>query len=242
MIRLFYLFILCLFATLVSAQDSIIIYQRPAPVILKVVPLVLLDADPTLSGALEVRTGKRTSIQAEFGYGRPNWNNPSFAYQHAGTWRIKTEWRVYTRHYRMNAKRNIRIQTTYPLGNYWAIEAYTKLLNVWHDWSEIPKPNPSTPTEPQVQHRTLIRRNSLSLSIKFGRQVGWTGTQEQGRARVLWDVYAGLGLRLIDQNNDGNWPVAGYTNSFTGIFNRFNTNGYILAPNVSLGIKLGFAL
>ncbi|WP_460981911.1 hypothetical protein [Spirosoma fluminis] len=242
MMRLFFLFCLCLSATSVLAQDSTLTYQRPARLILKVVPLALLDADPTWSGAAEIRTGQRTSVQAEFGYGRPSWNNPGFSFQHAGTWRIKAEWRVYTGRYRTNLSKNIRIYTTYPLGNYFAFEAYTKLLNVWHNWSDLPGRNPTLPAEVRPQYQTLIRRNSLSLSIKFGRQFGWTTTPQQGRARVLWDVYAGLGVRLVNQDNSGNWSEPGYTESFTGMFNRFNANGLRVAPNVSAGVKLGFAL
>lgn len=229
--------------TFAQAQDSTITYQRPARVILKLVPLALLDADPTASGAVEVRTGRRASVQGELGYGRPGWNNPNATNQHAGTWRIKTEFRRYTGRYRTNRQQNIYIRTTYPLGNYWAVEAFVKLLAINHAWANtIGQPGPAVPATPAESMQTLIQRNSLSLTYKVGRQFGWESTKRQGRARVLWDVHAGVGLRLINQDNGGNWNVPGYTESFRGMFNRFQADGFLVVPNVSVGIKLGFAL
>lgn len=240
--RFLYLFSILLSATFTRAQDSTIHYQRPASILLKVAPLALLDADPTVSGAVEVRTGRRTSVQAEFGYGWPGWNNPRVYDRHAGTWRIKAEWRLYTGRYRTNPRQKVRLRTTYPLGNYCAFEAYAKVLNVWHDWNDTPSSGVAVPAEIVIPRHTLIRRNSLSLSAKLGRQIGWTSTQQQGRARLLWDMYVGLGVRLINQDNGGDWGKPYYMVSFTGMFNRFNTNGLHVVPNVSAGIKLGFAL
>lgn len=238
------IFMLCLFVGTVFGQSTSMPYRYKAPVILKLAPLWLLDADPALAGGLEIRTGQRTSIQGEFGYGRPGWGSMnSTGNQHAGTWRIKAEMRFYRNRYRTNRRQKINISTTYPLGNYWALEAYTKLLNVRHSW--IYKdlwPNPSVPAVPVDIRETLIRRNSLSLTAKVGRQFGWTDNAHQGTARVLWDAYIGVGLRLTNQNNDGQWATPGYTNSFKGMFNRFSSNGFTVAPVLTAGVKLGFAL
>lgn len=235
-----------LFPIALCAQHSAIPYARRAAVIVKLAPLWLIDADPALAGAVEIRTGSRTSVQGEFGYGRPGWGSLNSGPQHAGTWRMKAEIRFYRNRYRTNRPAKINVSTTYPLGNYQAIEVYAKVLNVNHSWYSyppgvVPHDGFFGPNLGEFQ-QSLIRRNSLSLTYKVGRQFGWTDNAHQGTARFLWDVYAGLGVRLINQDNDSHWETPGYSVSFSGMFNRFQHNGFSVAPTLTAGIKLGFAL
>ena len=245
MLRRLYPLVLSFMAVSVQAQTDTIRYQRQAPVIIKIAPLWLIDADPALAGALEVRTGSRTSVQGEFGYGRPGWGSMGSAYQHAGTWRVKTEMRFYRNRYRTNRDHTVHTATTYPLGNYQAIEVYAKVLNVNHSWyySEPPSGSPvPVPAQPGELRQALIRRNSLSLTYKVGRQFGWTDNRHQGTARLLWDAYLGIGVRLINQTNDGQWAKPGYPSTDGGLFNRFGNDGLSIRPTLALGLKLGFAL
>lgn len=239
-----YFLLFLLMSMSVCAQDSTIRYLRPALVILKLAPLWLIDNDPAVMGGVEVRTGPRTSVQTEFGYGGPGWGTLGSSYQHAGTWRIKTELRFYRNQYRTNRQRSSRVSTTYPLGNYQAIEVYAKILNVNHDWNYgEPVTGPSVPAVAVEPRRTLIRRNSLSLTYKIGRQFGWADNAHQGTARLLWDVYAGLGIRLTHQTNDSDWNTPGYSaRRVMVIFDRFDNNGFKIVPTLTAGIKLGFAL
>lgn len=234
-------YILCLFLGPLAgkAQDTTIRYVRPANVIVKLAPLWLLDPDPSVMGGLEIRTGARTSIQGEIGYGWPDWNNPGSNNRHAGTWRFKSEMRFYRGKYRTNRVKNIRIQTTYPLGNYVAVEAYAKLLAVDHTWRYVD--SRAATEQMAVTRQTRFQRNSLSLSVKFGRQVGWTDLAHQATTRLLLDVYGGVGIRFLNQDNKGQWGEPGYQ-EMSGMFNRFNANGFVVAPTINLGLKLGFAL
>lgn len=234
-------YILCLFLgpLALNAQDTTIRYVRPANVIVKLSPLWLLDPDPSVMGGVEIRTGARTSIQGEIGYGWPDWNNPGSNNRHAGTWRFKSEMRFYRGKYRTNRAQNIRIQTTYPLGNYVAVEAYTKLLAIDHTWRYVDSRAATEQTG--VTRQTRIQRNSLSLSVKFGRQVGWTDLAHQATTRLLLDVYGGVGIRLLHQDNKGQWEEPGYQ-EMGGMFNRLNANGFMVTPTIALGLKLGFAL
>lgn len=243
--RLIYPLCLCLLAASARAQVATVQYQRPTPVIVKLAPLWLIDRDPTVSAGLEVRTGRRTAVQGEFGYGWPGWRNPSATDEHTGTWRIKTELRVYRNRYRYRPVRHhVRIATAYPLGNYWAIESYAKLLHINHNWTYYNQTtNPSQPAVPGESRQSFIRRNSLSLTGKVGRQMfGRTGKAGRSKARLLWDVYAGAGVRLTNQTTVGESDDLNYRESFGGFFNRFRTNGFSVSPTVAVGLKVGFAL
>lgn len=202
-------------------------YERPAHMILKPAPLWLFDEDPAVAVGAEMRISLRTSVQGELGYGWPGWGKLPGTDQHTGTWRVKTEWRFYRNHYNPDGSLRADGATTYPLGKYQAVEVYIKLLSVSHKWT---------------YHETRFWRNSLSLTYKVGWQFGWTNTVPKGWARFVGDVYIGLGVRVTNQDNGGNWELPTYQESFRPISWRFRSNGVSVAPNLSLGVKLGFRL
>ena len=237
------LLVLGLFPVRALAQDSIVRYERSSHVMLKPAPLWLVDQDPAVALGAEIRTSLRTSVQGELGYGWPGWGQLAGTDRHTGTWRMKAEWRFYRNRY--NPDRSLRADgaTTYPLGKYQAVEVYIKLLSVSHNWTyHDPITNPYPFRLAGELRQTRFWRNSLSLTYKVGWQFGWTNTVPQGWARFVGDVYIGLGVRVTNQDNGENWAVPTYRESFRAVSHRFRSDGISVAPNLSLGVKLGFGL
>lgn len=227
----------CLFliTTLAFGQDSTIQYQSPR-VILKLAPLaLLLDPDATIQGGLEVRVSRRNSVQAELGYGRKGLailtdDKKNFA--DWSIWRVRSEWRHYTNRYRTNNRKNIHIRSTYPLGNYIAIEGFAKQIDgtknlVLYD------PDPNFPNGQQA-----ISRFVWGSHVKWGRQIAIPGASITSLSRVLLDVYIGAGFRY------GNTQATPFTDDICGCGfgpNRFHPGKSIL-PSLTAGLKIGFGL
>ena len=229
------LYLLCLLTVAMQgkAQDSTVQYQSPR-VILKLAPLSLLDPDATIQGGVEVRISRRNAIQAEVGFGRKGMqivNDEKKNFSDWSIWRARSEWRHYTNHYRTNTRKNIRIRSPFPLGNYWAIEGFAKQINgtkavVLYD------PDPAFPNNQQQ-----IDRLVLGSHVKWGRQIAIPGRSLTDLSRVLLDFYVGLGVRY------------GITNtSFSsqdcscGPYNDRFQQGKGVQPSLAAGVKIGFGL
>ena len=105
---------LCLLTLSAYGQDSTIQY-RPVHVIIKLAPLsLLLDPDATIQGGLEVRTGPRSSVQAEVGFGHKGLSVVTDEKQNFADWsiwRVRSEWRHYTGRYRTSRKKTVHIRS-----------------------------------------------------------------------------------------------------------------------------------
>jgi hypothetical protein len=222
-------------------QDSTLVYSHPSRFILKLAPLSLLDQDATVQAGLEYLTGQRTAVQAEVGYGwqkLPVLGSDLRRFAAAEVWRGRAEVRFYSGRYRTSAKRRIAIRSHAPLGNYWAIEGLFKQINVQKaaqlGWIDVNPPIPTDITGPQ-----FVRRYIVGAHIKFGRQFAFYDPQRRLFSRTLLDIYWGFGARLI--TNQGASPTTDESCG-CGIGRSFTSRGTSIAPSLSLGLKLGFAL
>ena len=224
--------------TLVSvsafAQDSTIIYREPH-VILKLAPLsLLIDPDATLQGGLEVRTGLRSSVQAEVGFGHKGLSVTSDEkknFANWSIWRVRSEWRHYTNRYRTNNQKNVHIKSSFPLGNYVAIEGFAKQINGTKNISES-NVNEVLITTPQTIHRFV-----WGSHVKWGRQIAIPGESITSLSRILLDFYIGIGIRYgtTDLNPATNHCGCGI------LPDRFQQGRSIL-PSMTAGIKIGVGL
>lgn len=233
--------LLSLMAPLARCQDSTLVYQHPSRFIVKLAPLSLLDPDATIQAGLEYRLGQRTSVQGEVGYGGRTLSlldNELKNFAAAEVWRGRAEVRFYSGRYRTNHKKGIAIRSHAPLGNYWAIEGMFKQINV----QKAAQPgridvNPPIPIE--ITGPQLIRRYVVGTHVKFGRQLAFYDPQRRLFSRTLLDIYWGFGARLI--TNQGPTPTTDESCG-CGVGRSFRSRGTSIAPSVSLGLKLGFAL
>lgn len=235
------LLLLSLTVSLARSQDSTLTYSHPSRFILKLAPLAVLDQDATIQAGLEYRTGRRTSVQAELGYGGKNlspFRSDIKKFADAEVWRGRAEVRFYSGRYRTNHKQGIAIRSDFPLGNYWAVEGLFKQVNVQKAAQsgqiDVNPPVPIEVTGPQ-----LIRRYVVGSHIKFGRQFAFYDPHRHIFSRTLLDIYAGIGVRLI--TNQGAEQVTDETCG-CGIGRSFFYRGTGVSPSLSLGLKLGFAL
>lgn len=229
------LYLLCLLIIAVQekAQDSTIQYRSPR-VILKLAPLSLLDPDATIQGGAEIRISQRNAIQAEGGFGQKGMQivaDDKKNFSDWSIWRVRSEWRHYTTHYRTNTRKNIRIRSPYPLGNYWAIEGFAKRIMATRT-VVLYDPDPAFSSNQQQ-----IDRLVLGSHVKWGRQIAIPGKSLTDLSRVLLDFYVGIGVR---------YGAAGVnfliTDCTCGPFNdRFQETRTVL-PSLAAGVKIGFGL
>ncbi len=244
---LFYLFYLLGMTLAANAQDSTIALRKPTRAIIKIAPLSLLDLDATVQGGLEYRTGGRTSVQGEFGYGRkglPLLGSDLKNYLKAEVWRGRAEVRFYTGRYRTNRRQNIAIRSDFPLGNYWAIEGLYKRINVLKQ-ENIYSTETSSQTGSSVSIGALqrpISRYVLGSHLKIGRQFAFYDPYKRLFSRTLIDIYIGAGVRWF--TNDVPPPVG--PNPFPtcgcGIGRSLTNPQSGVLPSIAAGLKLGFAL
>ena len=226
--------VLFLLTRSVSGQDSTILYRAPR-VIVKLAPLsLLLDPDATIQGGLEVRVSPRNSVQAEVGFGHKGLSvvaDEKKNFADWSIWRVRSEWRHYTDRYRTNTRKNIHIRSTFPLGNYLAVEGFAKQINgtknlVLYD------PDPNFPNSQQS-----ISRFVMGSHLKWGRQIAIPGQSLTNLSRVLLDFYLGVGVRYGITELTPNIDTSG--GGFT--YDRFKP-GNRLQPSLALGVKIGFGL
>lgn len=243
---LLFAFILLPLATL--GQDSTIALRRAPRAIIKFAPLSLLDQDATVQGGLEYRTGVRTSVQGEFGYGRKGLSllhADLDRFVNAEVWRGRAEVRFYNNRYRTNRRQNIAIRSDFPLGNYWAIEGLYKQINLI-DQVNTYSAEVSSATGGYVlsgSQRVLISRYVLGMHVKIGRQFAFYDPYRRVFSRTLIDIYIGAGVREA-RNEVSSRPFNPFPTCGCGIgIGRSLTNeGTVILPSITAGLKLGFAL
>ncbi|MFD2574112.1 hypothetical protein ACFSUS_25980 [Spirosoma soli] len=241
--RLYILLTYLLFSSALSlGQDSTVTLRRVPRSIVKLAPLSLLDQDATVQGGLEYRTGAKTSVQAEFGYG---WKglSPFTAdlddYVKAEVWRTRAEVRFYNGRYRTNRRRDIAIKSSFPLGNYWAIEALSKRINVINQ--EFKWQDPSSSAKPEYVGSMRISRYVLGTHLKIGRQFAFYDPIHRSFSRTLLDIYLGAGVRwAFNDIADTGTPPHSYCGC--GLGRSFTQKENQLTPSITAGLKVGFAL
>ena len=230
----FFLFAALLISRFTHAQDSTIQYYPPH-IILKLAPLsLLLDPDATIQGGLEVRTGQRSSVQAEVGFGHKGLSVTSDEKRNFADWsiwRVRSEWRHYTNRYRTSHQKNIHIRSNFPLGNYVAIEGFAKQINGTKNISLYNSDNVLSVTQQSIS------RFVWGSHIKWGRQIAIPGKSIKSLSRVLLDFYMGVGLRYgaTELNPPNTYCGCGL------IGDRFQQSQGI-QPSMAAGIKIGVGL
>jgi hypothetical protein len=229
-----WIYCICLFffSQTVYAQDSTIRYGRPAAVLLKVAPLsILVDPDATIQAGAEVRVSKRNSMQAEVGFGRKGFaitTDDKQNFTDWSVWRVRSEWRHYMNRYRTNKRKNIRIRSDFPLGNYLAIEGFAKQINGTKAGWPYNNESISSPVEQSV-HRFV-----WGSHVKWGRQIALPGETSNSLSRVLLDFYVGVGIRYGSTETNPELGSCGC--GF--VPNRF-AKGHSILPSAAAGIKIG---
>lgn len=243
------LFALALIPVVASAQnDSTIALRRTPRAILKLAPLSIMDQDATIQAGLEYRTGIRTSVQGEFGYGRKGlspFGSDLTEFVDAEVWRGRAEVRFYSGRYRTNRRRSLAVRSDFPLGNYWAIDGLFKQINITKQDNLY-----SAEAASQIGSYVLIgtqqrpiSRYVLGSHLKIGRQFAFYDPQRRVFSRTLLDIYFGAGVRRVINNvpappfNPNPTPTCG-----CGIGRSLTDRDSQWLPSVTAGLKLGFAL
>ena len=219
----------CLYTQLLVAQAIEDDFSKAyrAAIALKIAPLSLVDIDPTMQGGLEVfsKNGSH-GWHTELGYAPTSyysafWGSSSTRTQE--TWRIRTEWRTYSRGFSARSG-------SYP---YQAFELLFKHVEQPRE-REIGRQ--CTDFNCNYFERISFNRSKtvLGLSIKWGKQRVF----ENG---FLLDWYVGVGLRYVgirESNvpaDERSWLLNdGYHFDFE------RKVGDFAAPQVNLGLKIGY--
>ncbi|CCH51971.1 hypothetical protein BN8_00932 [Fibrisoma limi BUZ 3] len=248
MIKSRYILLAALLITLATigtatAQDSTVSLRRPVRAVIKLAPLALVDQDATLQAGLEYRTGQRTSVQAEFGYG---WKGLSLLeadledFEKAEVWRARSEVRFYTNRYRTNRRKEIAVKSSFPLGNYWAIEGFAKQINVTkNEYSYQPIEASSAP---RYLGQMSISRYVAGTHVKIGRQFAFYDPYRRTFSRTLFDIYLGAGVRWAINDVRRNSPTSMGMDCGCGPGRSFETEGSQWTPSLTAGLKVGFGL
>ncbi len=245
--RNIFLLSLLLFTQFSIAQDSTITLRWVPRTVLKLAPLALLDQDATLQAGLEYRTGVRTAVQGELGYG---WKGLSLFesdlddFVKAEVWRGRAEVRFYTGRYRTNRRKGIAIKSSFPLGNYWAIEGLYKQINVVKQdnlYSRETAPQSAFPGELIGTQQRGISRYVLGSHLKIGRQFSSYEPQRRVFTRTLLDIYIGAGIRWA-VNDAPAPPPNPFPTCGCGMGRSFEQTRPVITPSLTAGLKFGFAL
>ena len=242
----------------VNAQDSTVALRRPYRAVIKLAPLSLLDQDATVQGGLEYRTGVRTSVQGEFGYGRKGLSllgSDLKNFASAEVWRGRAEVRFYTNRYRTNRRQGIAIRSTVPLGNYWAIEGLYKQINIVklgkvYKAEELPATGSSSPGSQQApvtqyvisSQQIPITRFVVGSHLKIGRQFAFYDPYRHFFSRTLVDIYIGAGVRWAINEVPPPAGINPFPTCGCGIGRSFTRQEGQLTPSLTAGLKIGFAL
>ena len=237
------LFALALIPVVASAQnDSTIALRRTPRAILKLAPLSIMDQDATIQAGLEYRTGIRTSVQGEIGYGRKGlspFGSDLTEFVDAEVWRGRAEVRFYSGRYRTNNRRGLAVRSNFPLGNYWAIDGLFKQINVTDRADEYPPVIDGSVSRNVWSMRTC--RYVLGSHLKLGRQFAFHDPQKRLFSRTLLDIYLGAGVRwntnAVRETGQNPSEQCG-----CGIGRSFTNRGGQWLPSVTAGLKIGFAL
>lgn len=245
--QLIYLVYFFLTASSTMGQDSTIALRRMPRAVVKLSPLSLLDQDATVQAGLEYRTGNRTSVQAEFGYG---WKGLSVfesdlnEFVDAEVWRGRAEVRFYSGRYRTNRRQGIAVRSNFPLGNYWAIDGLFKQINVLKQ-DNLYSAEASSQIGSYVRIGTqqrFISRYVLGSHLKIGRQWAFYDPLNRNFSRTLLDIYLGAGLRWFMNDVPPRVGPNPIPDCGCGIGRSFDNPERGLTPSITAGLKVGFAL
>jgi len=243
----FLLFAFLLISLKTSGQDSTVALRRTPRAIIKFAPLSLLDQDATVQAGLEYRTGVRTSVQGEFGYGRKGlsvFESDLRSYLKAEVWRGRAEVRFYNNRYRTNRRQNIGIRSDFPLGNYWAIEGLYKRINVLKQdnlYSAGAAAQMGSYVLIGTQQRP-ISRYVLGSHLKIGRQFAFYDPYKHLFSRTLIDIYIGAGVRWFTNDVPPRVGPNPITTCGCGIGRSLDNSQSGVLPSITAGLKVGFAL
>lgn len=227
-----------------QAQDTVSSRRSPR-VVLKISPLTLVNFDPTIQGAVEIRTGKRQSVQAEFGYCRPFWGQNSGNASGFGQreyWRARTEYRFYlnrVRNYFISSKAT-PIRDAAPLGSYLALDAYFKQINVV-DQRLVTRNYQNALYRYSEKLHAPVTRFVSAVYVKYGYQR--TFSSKNGLpSRFLIDTSVGLGIRRIQVERHGIDSPTDYYYHPTDVTigNRFDKAFNVVTPDLTINLKIGY--
>lgn len=233
-------------ATLLSypvlGQDTTGIIQVPSRTVLKFSPLALIEFDPMLQAGIEYRISNRKSLQAEVGYGWAGLGTSvwSSSYQHGDSWRARTELRKYSGRFQTNKRKNIQVKTSYPLGNYWALELFWKEIQVIKNWKEVMIDEKGNAIGEGPDRQSPIRKTIYGVNLKLGRQFPLSRRNDKAASRVLMDVYVGTGVRASQVVHSADQAMPGYAYR-PSWFDRFIAHDWRGLPGFTAGIKIGYA-
>lgn len=245
--QLLYLVCCLLTASSTMGQDSTIALRSVHRAVVKFAPLSLLDQDATVQAGLEYRTGVRTSVQAELGYG---WKGLSVfssdlnEFVDAEVWRGRAEVRFYSGRYRTNRRQSIAVRSNFPLGNYWAIDGLFKQINVLQQ-DNLYSAEASSQIGSYVRIGTQqrpINRYVLGSHLKIGRQWAFYDPQRHMFSRTLLDIYIGAGLRWFVNDVPPRVGPDPFPTCGCGFGRSFDNPERALTPSITAGLKVGFAL
>ena len=224
------------------AQDSTIALRRTPRAIIKFAPLSLLDQDATIQAGLEYQIKAGRSVQVEGGYG---WRSLSAFkvdlddFVRAEVWRVRSEVRFYTGRYRTNRRQGVAVGSSFPLGNYWAIDGLFKQINVVG--KEYDPQSIFSSAKPELLGLKRVSRYVLGTHLKIGRQFAFYDPYKHLFSRTLLDVYVGAGARWAI-NDIRRYTAAPDYPCGCGFGRSFDTQGGQWTPSLTAGLKVGFAL
>lgn len=239
---LLYVACLLLIASSAISQDSTIALRRVHRAIIKFAPLSLLDQDATVQGGLEYRTGVKTAVQGEFGYGRKGlspFNTDLNEFVNAEVWRGRAEVRFYTGRYRTNRRQGIAVRSDFSLGNYWAVEGFYKQINA--TGNEYDPQSIFSSAKPKLLGLNRVSRYVLGTHLKIGRQFAFYDPYKHLFSRTLVDIYIGAGVRWAINDVQRHTAAPDYPCG-CGFGRSFDAEGGQWTPSLTAGLKLGFAL
>lgn len=212
-------------------------------VVIKLAPLALINPDPTVQGAVEIRTGPKQSWLGEFGYSRfRSAYGGDNQFTHREFWRARTEYRWYNRQGRRHRRNWVTRHYQAPVGSYWAAEGLFKQINVLDENTTGHDYSPSLGYAYYEKLQVPVSRFVGAAYGKLGRQV--LIPRADGKpSHFLIDISFGLGIRYIKVVRYG-IPVAdeGMAHPVEmGFDNRFNEAFSKFVPDVTIGFKVGYS-
>lgn len=203
-------------------SDSLLPPLPPPNLYLKTNLFSLTEPDMAATLAIEYRRNKKQAYQLEAGYIFLDALEEGTDLKHSGGFRLKPEWRFYT-------PGSPRKRTHYA--NYWAVEAIVKAVyNRSNHFVGRHCSSGNCAYFQEMDYRTT--RNVVGIGGKMGREA-YIGQEAR---RVVFDFYAGLGVRYRWLNNslppDANWQD---DHIFLSILRPT-----LFLPYLSAGLKIGW--
>ncbi len=206
------------------------------PVTVKLNPLALLGPDGTVQGAVEIPTGARGAVQAEFGYGafRSLMNFDPVQYSQKKTTRARLEYRFYN-----------PPKSRWP-SHYKAVELFYKQVDVIENLTVGHECVYSQCGYFQVVQQP-VTRYVMGAYLKAGQTIPlWS---DKGDYRFVLDIFARIGLRRSWVIRDPAQPYLSTDYEFTYGRDAFEINRFVKSerepyaiPDLQVGIMLGYQI